>query len=102
MKEKNPLVAAVEEGLDALRAGRKLRRSTVNVKLPPKYSGTQIAKIRKIKIHASQAGFALYLGVAASTVRAWEQHQRKPSVLARRMIQLAEEQPEALRALAEA
>jgi putative transcriptional regulator len=92
------LIAAVEEGIQAMRQGRVLRthqRATP----PPLYSARQIVRIRKAKLGLSQTGFASVLGVSASTVRSWEQNQKKPSVLARRLIQLAERRPEVLREL---
>ena len=99
---KNPLVAAVEEGVEALRSGRRLRSHTVSIQPPPKYSAVRIAIIRKEKVGVSQVRFARFLGVSPSTVRAWEQRQRAPSLMARRLLQVADERPEALRGLVEA
>ncbi len=42
------------------------------------FTSNQIVKIRK-KNKASQAVFAAYLNVSASTVQKWEQGQKKPS-----------------------
>jgi len=75
---KNALIAAVEEGLAALRAGRKLRRSTLRIEPPPKYTAAEILAMRKEWIRASRTSFAGYLGASPSTVRAWEQRQRRP------------------------
>ncbi len=97
---KNALIAAAQEGLEALRSGRRLRRTTVRVEPPPKYTAAQILANRKDKIRASQMSFAGYLGVSTSTVRAWEQRQGRPSLLARRLLQLADRRPEALLELA--
>ena len=97
----NELVAALEEGLEDLRDGRNLRTARVRIKKPPVYTARRIITIRK-KLKASQPIFALYMGVSLPTVRAWEQRQRKPSLAARRLLQVAEEQPEVLVELAEA
>ncbi len=77
---KNPLVAAVEEGIEALRSGRRLRSHAVSIQPPPKYNAGRIVAIRKEKVGASQVRFARFLGVSPSTVRAWEQRQRVPSL----------------------
>ena len=99
-KRENELVAAVEEGVRALRRGRPLRVRHVEIKAPPAYTAKQIARIRLKRLNVSQSVFAGYIGVSASTVRAWEQNQRTPSVLARRLIQVAHQRPEVLRQLA--
>ena len=96
----NELVGAVREGIDAFRSGRRLRTRRVRVHEPPSYSGKRISSIRRNKLHVSQSVFAGYLGVSPSTVRSWEQSQRTPSVSARRLIQIAEREPEVLRELA--
>lgn len=100
-KEKNELVAALEEGLQELREGRSLRTTRVRIKKPPAYSATRIITIRK-KLKASQPLFALYMGVSLPTVRAWEQQRRRPSLAARRLLQVADEQPDVLLEVAEA
>ncbi len=99
--DKNELVAALEEGLEDFREGRSLRTTRVRIKEPPVYTARRIITIRK-KLKVSQPVFALYIGVSLPTVRAWEQRQRQPLLAARRLLQVAEEQPEVLRELAEA
>ena len=96
----NDLVAAVREGVEALHQRRPLRVSRVTIKMPPSYTAKQIARVRRKKMNVSQSVFAGYIGVSASTVRAWEQNQRSPSASARRLIQVAEKRPEILRELA--
>jgi putative transcriptional regulator len=68
--------------------------------MPPSYTAKQIARVRRNKLNVSQSVFAGCIGVSASTVRAWEQNQRSPSALARRLILVAEKRPEVLRELA--
>ncbi len=99
-RRENELVAAVREGVDALRRGKPLHIRRVEIREPPSYTARQIARIRLDKLKVSQTVFAGYIGVSASTVRAWEQSQRHPSALARRLIQVAQERPEVLRLLA--
>ena len=97
---RNPLVTALEEGIEELRTRRHLRVRHVEIRHPPKFSAERIAAIRQYKLKASQTIFAEYLGVSPSTVRAWEQRQRRPSMSARRLIQVAAERPEIIRELA--
>ncbi len=97
-KRKHPFVAAIEEGIADLRENRALRSHRVEVAAPPRYTAKQIARIRK-QLQVSQTVFASYVGVSPSTIRAWEQAQRIPSPLARRLIQLASRRPEVLREL---
>lgn len=96
----NELLAAVSEGIKALRQGAPLRTHRIQVADPPAYSARRITSIRRRKLRVSQSVFAGYLGVSPSTVRAWEQNQRTPSMLARRLLQLADERPQLLRELA--
>lgn len=99
-KPKNELLAAIEEGVEAFRTKRELRTHRVRIHEPPRYSARQIHTIRVKTLSASQAVFAQYIGVSPSTIRAWEQAQRTPSLSARRLIQVAARKPEVLRELA--
>ena len=46
------------------------------------------------RLGLSQAVFASLLGASVSTVRAWERGAREPSEIARRLLEVAERQPE--------
>ena len=46
------------------------------------------------RLGLSQAVFADLLGASASTVRAWQRGAREPSDMVRRLLALAERQPE--------
>lgn len=79
---------------------RKVRvtRATVTVRdvdvvPPPEYRERDVQRVRE-RLGLSQAVFADLLGASASTVRAWERGAREPSDMARRLLELAERQPE--------
>ncbi|BCF91921.1 MULTISPECIES: helix-turn-helix domain-containing protein [Paraburkholderia] len=53
----------------------------------PEFNAKDIARIRK-GVNVSQNVFALYLNTTVSTVRQWEQGDKKPSGIAARLLQL--------------
>ncbi|BCQ27093.1 DNA-binding transcriptional regulator (plasmid) [Caballeronia sp. NK8] len=55
----------------------------------PEFGAKEIVRIRK-GVNVSQSVFALYLNTTASTVRQWEQGDKKPSGIAARMLQLVQ------------
>jgi putative transcriptional regulator len=55
----------------------------------PDFDAQEIARIRK-GVNVSQGVFALYLNTTVSTVRQWEQGDKKPSGIAARMLQLVQ------------
>jgi putative transcriptional regulator len=55
----------------------------------PEFDAKKIARIRK-GVNVSQGVFAVYLNTTVSTVRQWEQGDKKPSGIAARMLQLVE------------
>ena len=55
----------------------------------PEFNAKEIARIRK-SVNVSQGVFALYLNTTASTIRQWEQGDKKPSGIAARMLQLVQ------------
>jgi putative transcriptional regulator len=58
--------------------------------LPPRtYGERDVQRVRE-RLGLSQAVFANLLGASVSTVRAWERGARKPSEMARRLLELAE------------
>lgn len=65
---------------------------SVDVVPPPEYRDVDIRRVRE-GLGLSQAVFASLLGASASTVRAWERGARRPSDMARRLIELAEREP---------
>ncbi len=72
-----------------------LTARTVTARKPPVYTADRIRKIRE-RMNASQRVFAGVLNVGLPTVRAWEQGARKPDGPSRRLLQVAEHQPDVL------
>ena len=87
------LVAAAQEGLQALKEKKTLR--TFRVTVPDPLEPKEIAGIRS-SLNASQAVFASYLGVSKAAVIAWEYGQRKPSGAARKLLSIARKNPQIL------
>jgi putative transcriptional regulator len=93
--ELSEVLAAAEEGLAALRAGKKLVRRTANLAEPSKFTSARVARLRK-RLGVSQAVFAQIIGASLGTVRAWEQGIKTPSGIACRILEVAEREPRAL------
>jgi putative transcriptional regulator len=87
------LVAAAQEGLQALKEKRTLR--TFRVAVPAPVKPKEIVGIRS-SLNASQAVFASYLGVSKAAVVAWEYGQRRPSGAARKLLSIARRNPQIL------
>jgi putative transcriptional regulator len=75
--------------------GKKELRTTVLPRPPKKLSAKEIASLRR-RLRFSQAIFARYLNVSVRSVQAWEQGKREPDGAALKLLELAEEKPEAL------
>ncbi len=65
----------------------------VDVVPPQQYQLRDVLRVRE-RLGLSQAVFARLLGASVSTVRAWERGARQPSEMARRLLEVAEHQPE--------
>jgi putative transcriptional regulator len=92
------IVAAFEEALAALRSGAppeaRFTVRTYRVDFTPRaYGPDDVRRVRGL-LGMSQTVFAHFLGVGATTVRAWEQGSRPPSPLARRFLEEIEAAPE--------
>jgi putative transcriptional regulator len=59
------------------------------IEAAPEFNPKDIARIRK-GMNVSQSVFAIYLNTTVSTVRHWEQGDKKPSGIAARMLQLVQ------------
>jgi putative transcriptional regulator len=68
---------------------------------PSAYTGKTVRSARQL-IGVSQPIFAQMLGVSPALVRSWEIGQRKPSPLARRMLDLIRENPARWRKMVDA
>ena len=64
------------------------------------YTGTNIHALR-MKLHLSQYGLAMALGVSKRTVEAWEAQKNTPSGAASHLLYLIEQEPELLKKLIE-
>lgn len=62
---------------------------------PPEFTPTRIKRIRR-ELSVSQSVFADLLAVSGSTVAAWEQGDRSPGSSSRRLLELAETNPDVL------
>lgn len=95
------LISGLEEAVSHARGAKKLRTSTLEIPEPARpWRKEQIAELRRRRFGVSQPIFASLLSVTASTVRAWEQGQKSPSGAARRLLEVAEIEPEVFQRLA--
>ena len=89
------LISGLQEAIAHARGAKKLRTRTVELVEPARtWNKYQIAKLRKKTYGVSQPVFASLLSVTTSTVRAWEQGQKTPSGAARRLLEVAEGDPQ--------
>lgn len=105
-KDKTPSVGSeIIRGLtglrDALKGGEKIYKRftmrTVNLVLEPQeFSAAEIKRLREA-FKASQAVFAMLIGVKPSTLRSWEQGRSSPPPWGRRLLELMQEHPEPFR-----
>ena len=92
------LIAAANEGLEALRSKNvgNLRTTTLDLPKPaPKLAAQDIRRIR-MRLGASQAVFARLLNIPTRTAIAWESGERRPSGAALKLLHIAQRQPEVL------
>jgi putative transcriptional regulator len=83
------LLKSLEEAVAMERGELKGRETTRTLSRPaPKWSKTQIKKLRLEVFHMSQPVFASLLNVKPATVRAWEQGQRTPDGAAARLLEV--------------
>lgn len=83
-------IASLTELVEGLESGRPLEEfctvRTLKARFPaPALRPSDVRAIRK-GLNMSQAVFAQLIGASASTVRAWEQGQKRPSGVARRFL----------------
>jgi putative transcriptional regulator len=97
------LVAGATEAADIAR-GKKKPAKIVRVPItvreakvaaPPTYRAPRVRAVRQ-RLGLSQPVFARALNVSLGTVRGWEQGARVPDGPSRRLLQIAEEHPEAV------
>ena len=92
------LIGSMKEAL--AHAQGKLTLKTITPPAPiRRVSPSEIARIRR-QLNASIPVFAAYLNVTPVTIRSWEKNRRQPSGPALKLLQIAKNQPEILRASA--
>ena len=106
MASRRRMVSGLIEGLKEAAAHSKgtlaLKERTVEIPGPaPKWTASEIRRIRTKIFQCSQPTFAALLSIKPATVRSWEQGQKKPSGAAARLLQLLELNPESIDALNE-
>ncbi len=95
------LIAGMQEIISHQEGKITLRTSELELLMPPpEVSAKNVAKIRSQNLHMSQGAFAKLLGVSVRVVQSWEQGDKKPSGAARRLLQVAAQDPQALLAAA--
>lgn len=100
------IIQDLKELNSTFRAGTPLHqkftvRTVRTVPDPAEYHAKDVRETRQL-VGVSQPVFARMLGVSAALVRAWECGQRRPSPLARRMLDVIRADPENWRAMVEA
>lgn len=93
-------VRNVEAVRDSVTGRSKIALRTAAVRLPPPappITASDVARLRA-RLRVSQPVFAALLNVATVTAVSWEKGRRKPSGAALRLLQIAREHPEILRA----
>ena len=87
------LVQSLTELRDGVRgAPGKLTLKTVEIPDPPEFTRMQIHHLRE-RLGLSQGLFAKLLGVSRKLVEAWEAGTRKPSAMARRLLEAISRKP---------
>ncbi len=83
------LLQGLKEAVAYERGEIQLKTSAREIPAPaPSWNATQVKKLRMQTYHMSQPQFALLLNVTTSTVRAWEQGQKRPSGSAARLLEI--------------
>lgn len=88
------LVESLSEALGHAEGKITLKNELLETpKTPPVYSKNKIKKIREEILKVSQPIFAMLLGCSTSCVRSWERGENQPDGMARRLLQLIENDP---------
>jgi putative transcriptional regulator len=87
--------AAFQELLRSVRQAGEIRRRTRRPSRTTRFRPTDVQAVRA-KLGASQAEFALMIGVSVATLRNWEQGRRKPDGPALALLRVAARNPKAV------
>jgi putative transcriptional regulator len=92
------IISSLREAVELLERGERLEDHftvrTVSMPDEPQLYNARAIQVTREKLRVSQAVFAHLIGVSPKLVQAWEQGQRKPSAMARRLFDQINEQPE--------
>jgi putative transcriptional regulator len=87
--------AAFQELLTSVRQAGEIRHRRRRPSRATRFRPTDVQAVRA-KLGASQAEFALMIGVSVSTLRNWEQGRRKPDGPALALLRVAARNPKAV------
>jgi putative transcriptional regulator len=87
--------AAFQELLTSVRQAGEIRRGTRRAPRTTTFRPTDVQAVRA-QLGASQAEFALMIGVSVATLRNWEQGRRKPDGPALALLRVAARNPKAV------
>lgn len=94
------LISSLSEALDHKRGNAKLFSTERELTPPaPKFSKSEIRKLRTEVLKLTQLEFASLLNVDLGTIRHWEQGLRKPSGSVYRLLEIICKRPEIIREL---
>lgn len=92
---KSDATAAIHSAASGLHRAKLIDKKTMReydelcIEPVPEFDARAIARIRK-SVNVSQSVFAAYLNTTPSTVRQWEQGDKRPSGIAARLLQLVQ------------
>ena len=86
---------AFQELLTSVRQAGKIRRGSVRASRVVTFAPTDVQAVRAT-LGASQAEFALMIGVSVATLRNWEQGRRTPDGPALALLRVASRNPKAV------
>ena len=87
--------AAFQELVTSIRQAGRIRRGTLKPSRVTEFRPAAVKSVRG-KLGASQAEFALMIGVSVATLRNWEQGRRTPEGPALALLRVAAKNPKAV------
>jgi putative transcriptional regulator len=87
--------AAFQELVTSIRQAGRIRRGTLKPSRVTEFRPADVKSVRA-KLGASQAEFALMIGVSVATLRNWEQGRRTPEGPALALLRVAAKNPKAV------
>ena len=87
--------AAFQDLVTSIRQAGRIRRGTMRPSHVRTFRPADVKSVRR-KLEASQAEFALMIGVSVATLRNWEQGRRTPEGPALALLRVAAKNPQAV------